>query len=1495
MTFEVSAARLCQGKGKWKGTSKGQPRNADPGVPARQRSQPVASPQSSQQRAFDQAHGFAAGDPHGGRRVSRRVDEAEQGSAANKNQLLPYMPDALQIPELKILQAIKPPLPALAHREEVIKNVCNNRITILSGDTGSGKTTQVPQFIIDHPGLVPEGMTVVVTQPRRIACITIAERVAKERGEKLGDSVGYQIRFTNNTSPSTKLIFATTALVLRKLHSDPNFGNIAVLCIDEVHERDAYTEFLLLAVRERLLRGEMDLKVVVMSATLNVDTFVDFFSAVRAAGIAPDPDSKSCVHIKGRMFPVKEHFLEDALEWTGVELPGAGRAQSATVQKVASRLQARGRHYSESTARSLASAGERDVHLDLIKALALLFHNTALKLGDEGKSGILIFLPGWRDLTDMFERLRNQKRFWTMMLHSNLSPEDQQRIFQDAPTGYRKVVLSTNIAETSVTVDDIVFVINSGVMKERVFDAERQVGALQTTPNTWANVIQRKGRAGRTQEGVVVHLFPQWRLEQLRKWPTPEILSKSLEEVVLQILALGLGDPHEVLAHSLSSPSATSVEHAVWLLQEMSLMNEREGCSASEALLPLGRWLAPIPLHPTSAKALLYGAMFGVLLPVCAAVAFLNIKNPFVQPSAGVVVRGGKHVLVKNRMSDHFAFAAAYLGWRARAAVGEGDNFIDEHGLSRETLEMGDNLVRSLLRMMVDEYEYDGDDAAFADDAESGTWSPEAVFDEDERTWLLCKAALSAAFVPQFVRFNCGRLETDSNQEVQCHGSSCNQRYRPMVNPCAAQATVDDWMLYSDCMKLAKINIMETTAVSAPYVLLFSKSLARAPGAHDGRLVEFDGWRGAVAGGAEAVSLVQRIRHSLGEHVRVLVDNQSATRLAADFIEQLVGVLTNGRLALKEVCGTQSPRVGAKEAATLVVNNFQPGSDEEVLRSLFEACGVVEEVDFAQYGQRAWVSMGCREEALLAQQRAAQLSQAHGRPLKIELKVSPAQMPKEDARLAKLQKRQWITQPSPEERRAHVEALRARATSRVGKKPQVAEVPKKKVAAMAGSLAPTLASARPPIAVLAKAKMGGDAAVKKNPNSQALSGLLVHAARLRVQKRQAIQNEDYEEAGELKQREVEVGLRIEEAAAKIRQGGSADERRSLEEAKRRAVEHEDFEEAGRVKKRMRLLEEQGGSGEDGVHQAWSDALAMAQGLGIPEEGPSILEELRRESAAPSTKRAVTTKTSSAAAQPVAAAQSVAAMLNTSSDVSLAQASGATVAAQPASAMPKIMSDESLVREPNSQEADSCSVPGLTTSELLDTTNEDLWQRAWGESWRQANASGIDNQDVLFSEAQRMWTAWMQDRDALSKAKACGSDDAASTEDIGKKPRQSHSGMVQGADTVIHETQTLSRSSRPALSKQPGVHASESQRDTGVAQLLSLVKEACPTDQPLAFMHLQAACPPGTSAAQLIQAMATEPQEFRQSWDGSEFCVLPVSSRCRDWLPVQVDTKPPGFA
>lgn len=1225
------------------------------------------------------------------------------------------------------------------------------------------------------------------------------------------------------------------------------------------------------------------------------------------------------------------------------------------MHSIARRLQSAGRggRYSAATMRSIAVAGEKDVYLALIRELVLLFHNSAKSAGDVCLGAILVFLPGWADIAAAQASLQGIDGLWTLMLHSNLAPEEQQRVFDVPPAGVRKVVLSTNIAETSVTIDDVVYVINSGVMKERVFDADRQLGCLETTLNTWANATQRAGRAGRTQEGVVVHLFPSWRMGELRKWPTPEILSKSLEEVVLSILALGLGDPHEVLARAMTPPSEACVEHAVWLLQEMSIFGSREGVTATEALLPLGRWLAPIPLHPMSSKALFYASLFGVLLPVTAAVAFENIRSPFVKPPTGVFLRGGRGKLARGKRSDHYAVASAYLGWRAAEARGSGAAFLEEHGLSRETLDMGDQLVRSLLRMMRDEYEYDGEDAAFSDDI-SGALGADSIFDDDPRTWIFFKAALCAAFTPFVVKCGPSHFETDSNEEVHGHGSSCNSNYRPWDNPyAAAGAKVDDWLVYSDAMKTGRVSIMESTAVSAPYILLFAKRVSSSPEASGGHQglggVEFDGWRGVLAGGEQALRELQAARRDIEVHALSRLEMQSAQRLNPDALDQLEDVLGDRRLTVRGAVGIRERRVGAREACQLFVGNVADEVDDEELRALLRRCGRVDEVSFAtdkDTGARrgfAFVTMGSRLDAELSSQ---QLNGAvlHGKRIRINLEArgggafGAKGKGKGAAIFAKrAERRNWVRPPTEMERRATVEAMRAEATRRreraanpaarpgpsrrtcvaaAWRRPATCKkeedeakpvfnpyavpaekavaakrsAPTKKMGAalypyampveraVAAKLTPptkamgasgcagasaqrSLAAAagvgaRPGVGVSTagvKASAVGLSRVAVAPDildDESLrrwSELLVESAQSRVRKRRAVAAEDFVEASKQKRVEAEVEGRCVEAAAAALQGASTgleEKIQRLEEAKRRAVEAEDFLEAGQIKKRLEALQDaaagggQAASPEELGQRALEVAIAFSARLSNMEDVRDVSEEL------------------SAAMPP---------------SITAATGSCSTSYAKAEPREPTVAADGFDSEE--DELAEDTTDLGVSEEELATMTNEAVWQRAWEVTWHRADAEGRSgDQQRVAADAQQLWRLSLLMRDSVGQAHAAAA---------GRKT----------AEEILRATKA---EQEPLEGLRGETHVVGEDAPNGGRGLCALLKQRCLADQPVQFDHLLALCPKGTTVRQLIQAMAKEPQEFRQSWEGIEFCVKPVNSRCVDWLPVQASKVPPGL-
>eukprot|EP00439_Symbiodinium_sp_Y106_P012658 s4435_g1.t2 len=558
-------------------------------------------------------------------------------------------------------------MPTYEKKDWIIAGIRHNIVTVISGDTGCGKSTLIPQLVCDAENLVPDDKVVVCTQPRRVAAITLAEYVARDRGQELGDEVGYQIRFINKFCETTRLIYATTAIVLRRLHSEPTLDSIGCLIIDEVHERDVYTDFLLLLLKEAMLNGRMPhLKVVLMSATLKADDFANYFNKVNGqTALKP-------VHIPGRMYAVEDYYWEDACEWIGFCPPdkGAGkggkgkkgkdRDDGGAEDKIEACYQAikkdetpKGRPGSEradsyglNTLRACALWRQCEVYVDLVEELVRYFHHKQPK----GDGAILIFLPGWGDITKTYIRLyQSGENYKLITLHSLMTPEQQHEAFEKPPAGYRKattvygswffkrwsvffgghakhIVLSTNIAEASVTIDDVVYVIDTGVRKERTYDAGTGISALDAKMVTKANAIQRRGRAGRCQDCLVVHLFPSYKFGEFDQFPLPQMLSSSMEEVVLQSKVIHGGSNTEIssmLTNSMAAPQPQAVQAAVKLLKDMNCLTR-----AGE-LTVLGRAVATIPVQPNVAKFLLIAAAFRCIKPAACIAAFLSIKSPF--------------------------------------------------------------------------------------------------------------------------------------------------------------------------------------------------------------------------------------------------------------------------------------------------------------------------------------------------------------------------------------------------------------------------------------------------------------------------------------------------------------------------------------------------------------------------------------------------------------------------------------------------------------------------------------------------------------------------------------------------------------------------------------------------------------------------------------------------------------------------------------------------
>ncbi len=534
------------------------------------------------------------------------------------------------------IESARQELPAAAVREEFLQKIRENQILLVSGETGCGKSTQLPQFLLESwedRGCVGN-FAAVVAQPRRIAAIGVANRVAEEREEPIGERVGYRVRGQNNVGKFARLVFCTTGVLLRRLLSDVNLSELTHLIIDEVHERHMEADFLLALLRSSILRCRPDLKLILMSATLDEGRFQNYLSGPGMTLAIP------VLHIPGRLFPVSRHFLDTSfigscsnhktpvgeVDWdeeeeeykrveaichTGTEKRGGG--QYDFTQKHVKRA-ALGKTKKEDDPEC------EPVPLESVVDIAL---RAIGEMKDNG--AVLIFLPGELEINRVANGLKmcsSDGSLHVLPLHGSLPPNQQALIFATPPYGKRKVVVSTNVAEASITIPDVTLVIDSVRVKEMVYDNGKRMPRLQETWASRASMTQRAGRAGRVKEGTAIHLIPELCQSQLSEHSTPEMARAPLEGIILQILALNL-EPSAVLKYAMDPPEESSVTTAMTDLKCLGAVND------IDQLTPLGWHIAAIPCPARAAKMLIYGALLGCIGPVSTIAAGLSCRTPF--------------------------------------------------------------------------------------------------------------------------------------------------------------------------------------------------------------------------------------------------------------------------------------------------------------------------------------------------------------------------------------------------------------------------------------------------------------------------------------------------------------------------------------------------------------------------------------------------------------------------------------------------------------------------------------------------------------------------------------------------------------------------------------------------------------------------------------------------------------------------------------------------
>ncbi|KAM5145282.1 putative ATP-dependent RNA helicase DHX34 [Mantella aurantiaca] len=459
-------------------------------------------------------------------------------------------------------------LPIFQYKDKIVQMLRDHQVVVVAGDTGCGKSTQVPQYL-----LAAGFGHIACTQPRRIACISLAKRVGFESLNQYGSKVGFQIRFESSRSPATKIVFLTEGLLLRQIQKDSEIPQYQVLIVDEVHERHLHSDFLL-GVLRRLLPQRPDLKVILMSATINIKLFSEYF------------DKAPVLQVPGRLFPIQVIYQPIPQE--------------------------------EATSKS-----EKLDPRPYLRVLQAIDH----KYPAEERGDLLIFLSGVTEISTVQEAIQvyatHTQRWIVLPLHSTLSIAEQDKVFDLVPPGVRKCIISTNIAETSVTIDGVRFVLDSGKVKEMSFDPKAKMQRLQEFWISRASAEQRKGRAGRTGPGVCYRLYAESDYDAFASYPVPEIQRVALDALVLQMKSMGLGDPRTF--PFIEQPPMSSVETAILYLRDQGALD------VEEELTPIGNLLAKLPVDVVIGKMLILGSLFSLVEPVLTVAAALSVQSPFLR------------------------------------------------------------------------------------------------------------------------------------------------------------------------------------------------------------------------------------------------------------------------------------------------------------------------------------------------------------------------------------------------------------------------------------------------------------------------------------------------------------------------------------------------------------------------------------------------------------------------------------------------------------------------------------------------------------------------------------------------------------------------------------------------------------------------------------------------------------------------------------------------
>ncbi|NWY52909.1 TDRD9 helicase, partial [Chionis minor] len=539
-------------------------------------------------------------------------------------------------------------MPIARHREEIVTLIESNSVVIIQGATGSGKSTQIPQYILDYCIQRSIYCNIAVTQPRKIGASSIAKWISKERSWTLGGFVGYQVSLENVSTKNTRLLYMTTGVLLQKIVSAKTLDEFTHIFIDEVHERTEEMDFLLLVIRKLLRSNSQSVKVILMSASINCEEFADYFAIPVHNSLNP----AYILKVEGKPYAIEEYYLDDLKHTVHFKLPSQRIEEPVIVKEM------------------------YEVAVSLIQSFDELEMKSNSAMYERGS--VLVFLPGLSEISYMHSCLSNMfnKRWQVYPLHSCVTLEEQSNVFLPTVPGYRKVILSTNIAESSVTVPDVKYVIDFCLTRILVCDKETNYQSLRLCWASKTNCKQRKGRAGRVSKGYCYRLVHKdfW-TDFIPEKSIPEILRCPLGTTVLKIKKLDMGPPKALLATALSPPSVGDIERTILQLKELGALTtstETEENLHDGELTFLGKVLLQLPLDLHLGKLIVLGHVFGCLEECLIIAAALSLRNFFAVPfKQHVDGYRNKLFFAGNSKSDCIAIVNAFKAWQACKEKGE--------------------------------------------------------------------------------------------------------------------------------------------------------------------------------------------------------------------------------------------------------------------------------------------------------------------------------------------------------------------------------------------------------------------------------------------------------------------------------------------------------------------------------------------------------------------------------------------------------------------------------------------------------------------------------------------------------------------------------------------------------------------------------------------------------------------------------------------------------